>query len=74
MLYEVITLATDMFGAQWIITSYMIAAAIALLITEYLIKSLGAKGVFLLGVGARITSYNVCYTKLLRAAFQTIRE
>jgi len=44
-------LATDMFGVQWIITSYMIAAAIALLITEYLIKRLGAKGVFLLGVG-----------------------
>ena len=43
-------LATDMFGVQWIITSYMIAAAIALLITEYLIKRLGAKSVFLLGV------------------------
>ncbi|MGD9968980.1 MAG: DHA2 family efflux MFS transporter permease subunit [Sulfuricurvum sp.] len=43
-------LATDMFGVQWIITSYMIAAAIALLITEYLIKRMGAKAVFLLGV------------------------
>jgi len=53
-------LATDMFGAQWIITSYMIAAAIALLITEYLIKSLGAKGVFLLGVGAFAASSLAC--------------
>ena len=43
-------LATDMYGVQWIITSYMVAAAIALLITEYLIKRLGAKSVFLLGV------------------------
>ncbi len=43
-------LASDMFGVQWIITSYMIAAAIALLITEYLIKRMGAKAVFLLGV------------------------
>ena len=43
-------LATDMYGVQWIITSYMVAAAIALLITEYLIKNYGAKTVFLGGV------------------------
>ncbi len=43
-------LASDMYGVQWIITSYMIAAAIALLITEYLIKTLGAKKIFILGV------------------------
>ncbi|WP_456431905.1 DHA2 family efflux MFS transporter permease subunit [Nitratifractor sp.] len=43
-------LATDMYGVQWIITSYMVAAAIALLITEYLIKRFGAKGIFLTGV------------------------
>ena len=43
-------LATDMYGVQWIITSYMVAAAIALLITEYLIKNYGAKAVFLSGV------------------------
>ncbi|NPA73377.1 MAG: DHA2 family efflux MFS transporter permease subunit [Epsilonproteobacteria bacterium] len=44
-------LSSDMYGVQWIITSYMIAAAIALLITEYLIKTYGAKKIFLLGVG-----------------------
>ena len=44
-------LATDMYGVQWIITSYMVSAAIALLITEYLIKRFGQKIVFLLGVG-----------------------
>jgi len=43
-------LATDMYGVQWIITSYMVAAAIALLITEWLIKNFGAKRVFLGGV------------------------
>ncbi len=43
-------LASDMYGVQWIITSYMIAAAIALLITEYLIKRYGAKKIFLFGV------------------------
>jgi len=43
-------LSSDMYGVQWIITSYMIAAAIALLITEYLIKTYGAKKIFLLGV------------------------
>ena len=43
-------LASDMYGVQWIITSYMVAAAIALLITEYLIKRFGAKSVFISGV------------------------
>jgi DHA2 family multidrug resistance protein len=43
-------LATDMYGVQWIITSYMIAAAIALLLSEWLIKRFGAKRVFLSGV------------------------
>ncbi|NPA50452.1 MAG: DHA2 family efflux MFS transporter permease subunit [Epsilonproteobacteria bacterium] len=43
-------LATDMYGVQWIITSYMIAAAIALLITEYLIKRFGDKKIFLVGI------------------------
>ncbi len=43
-------LSSDMYGVQWIITSYMIAAAIALLITEYLIKRYGAKHIFIVGV------------------------
>ena len=43
-------LSTDMYGVQWIITSYMVAAAIALLGTEWLIKRFGAKAVFLGGV------------------------
>ncbi len=43
-------LASDMYGVQWIITSYMISAAIALLITEYLIKRFGAKYIFIAGI------------------------
>ncbi|MRI84077.1 MAG: MFS transporter [Nitratiruptor sp.] len=43
-------LATDMYGVQWIITSYMIAAAIGLLVCEYLIKNFGSKRVYLAGV------------------------
>ncbi len=43
-------LASDMYGVQWIITSYMLAAAIALLLVEYLIKRFGSKSVFLIGV------------------------
>ncbi len=43
-------LSTDMYGVQWIITSYMVSAAVALLICEYLIKKYGSKIVFLSGV------------------------
>ncbi|WP_457605553.1 DHA2 family efflux MFS transporter permease subunit [Nitratifractor sp.] len=53
-------LATDMYGVQWIITSYMVAAAIALLITEWLIKRFGAKRVFLGGVALFTTASLMC--------------
>ncbi len=43
-------LSTDMYGVQWIITSYMVAAAVGLLICEYLIKKFGSKKVYLTGV------------------------
>ncbi len=43
-------LATDLYGVQWIITSYMLSAAIGLLIVEYLIKRFGSKIVFIMGV------------------------
>ena len=53
-------LASDMYGVQWIITSYMIAAAIALLITEYLIKTFGSKKIFVLGVVLFTTASFFC--------------
>ncbi len=53
-------LATDMYGVQWIITSYMVAAAIGLLICEYLIKRFGSKAVYLFGVAMFSIASFVC--------------
>ncbi|WP_456322899.1 DHA2 family efflux MFS transporter permease subunit [Hydrogenimonas sp.] len=53
-------LATDMYGVQWIITSYMVAAAIALLITEWLIKRFGAKTIFVSGVALFTVASFLC--------------
>ena len=53
-------LSTDMYGVQWIITSYMISAAIALLICEYLIKRYGAKIIYLTGVSIFATASLIC--------------
>ena len=43
-------LATDIYGAQWVITAYMIAAATGLLLVEKLAMSFGLKRVFLAGL------------------------
>jgi len=43
-------LSSDLYGVQWIITAYMVSAAIALLVTEYLIKRFGAKTVYVAGI------------------------
>lgn len=53
-------LSSDMYGVQWIITSYMIAAAIALLMTEYLIKRFGSKKIFIAGIMIFSTASFVC--------------
>ena len=53
-------LATDMYGVQWIITSYMIAAAIGLLVCEYLIKNFGSKLIYLIGVGVFAAASLAC--------------
>ena len=44
-------LSTDMYGVQWVITSYMIAAAVGLLIVEWLIKRYGNKWIYIISVG-----------------------
>jgi len=44
-------LSTDIYGVQWVITSYMIAAAVGLLIVEWLIKHYGNKIIYVIGVG-----------------------
>ncbi len=43
-------LSTDLYGVQWVITSYMIAAATGLLMVESLARSFGLKLVFILGL------------------------
>ncbi len=53
-------LASDMYGVQWIITSYMISAAISLLVVEYLIKRYGQKAVFLSGVALFTVASLMC--------------
>jgi len=53
-------LSTDMYGVQWIITAYMTAAAVGLLITEWLIKRFGNKWVYIIGVGVFTISSFMC--------------
>ena len=43
-------LSTDLYGVQWVITAYMIAAAVGLLLTHSLVKVAGLKNVFLTGL------------------------
>ena len=43
-------LATDLYGIQWVITAYMTAAAIGLLLTHNLSSVLGLKRLFLIGL------------------------
>lgn len=43
-------LSTDLYGIQWVITSYMIAAATALFLTEHLARYFGYSYIFLTGL------------------------
>ncbi|SHK27743.1 DHA2 family efflux MFS transporter permease subunit [Thermocrinis minervae] len=43
-------LSTDIYGAQWVITSYMTASAVGILMVEHLERLLGLKKVFILGL------------------------
>ncbi len=43
-------LSTDLYGVQWVITSYMIAAAVGLLLTHNLGRVIGLKWLFLTGL------------------------
>ncbi len=43
-------LSTDIYGAQWVITAYMIAAATGLLMVEKLAMSFGLKRIFVIGL------------------------
>jgi len=43
-------LSTDLYGIQWVITAYMTAAAVGLLLTHSLARVLGLKRLFLIGL------------------------
>ena len=43
-------LSTDMYGVQWVITAYMLSAAVALLLVEWVVKHYGYKWVYLIAV------------------------
>ena len=44
-------LSTDLYGVQWVVTAYMLAAAVALLIVEWVVKHYGYKWVYIISVG-----------------------
>ena len=53
-------LKTDLYGIQWVITSYMIAAAVALPLLEWLSKAIGLKPVYILGVALFTLASYLC--------------
>ena len=83
MLYEVITLTRGEFLAGKLIpyfvigtADFLVAAAAAVWLFEVPLRGpflglLAVSALFLVVVMLRITSYNVCYTKLLRPSLDT---
>jgi MFS transporter, DHA2 family, multidrug resistance protein len=53
-------LATDLYGIQWVITSYMTAAAVALLLTQNLSRVIGLKRLFTTGLVVFTISSAMC--------------
>ncbi len=53
-------LSTDLYGVQWVITSYMIAAAVGLLLIVSLARAYGFAKVFTLGVGIFTVASAAC--------------
>jgi len=53
-------LSTDMYGVQWVITAYMIAAAVGLLIVEWLIKKFGNKWIYIISVAVFTIASFLC--------------
>lgn len=43
-------LQTDLYGVQWVITAYMIASAVMLILSEWLDKVIGLRRVFIAGI------------------------
>ena len=53
-------LSTDIYGVQWIITAYMLSAAVALLLVEWIVKHFGYKWVYIVSVGVFTFSSFLC--------------
>ncbi|MEN3027795.1 MAG: DHA2 family efflux MFS transporter permease subunit [Aquificaceae bacterium] len=53
-------LSTDLYGVQWVITSYMTSAATAILLVEWLESKVGLKRVFLTGLFLFTTASFFC--------------
>ncbi len=53
-------LATDLYGVQWVITAYMIAAAVGLLLITSLARAYGFAKVFILGIALFTLSSAAC--------------
>jgi DHA2 family multidrug resistance protein len=53
-------LSTDMYGVQWIITAYMLSAAVSLLISPFLIHNFGKHKIFLFGLSVFTLASFMC--------------
>ncbi len=53
-------LSTDMYGVQWVITAYMLSAAVGLLIVEWFVRKYGSKNIYLIGVMIFTTASFLC--------------
>jgi len=53
-------LSTDLYGVQWVITSYMTAAAVALLLTHNLSRVIGLKRLFSMGLAVFTIASVMC--------------
>ena len=53
-------LSTDIYGVQWVITAYMLSAAVALLLVEWVVKHYGYKWVYIIAVGVFTFSSFLC--------------
>ncbi len=53
-------LKTDLYGAQWVITAYMIASATALILSEWLDKVIGLRKIYIAGVTLFTISSFMC--------------
>ncbi len=53
-------LQTDLYGVQWVITAYMIASAVMLILSEWLDKVIGLRKVFIAGIILFTFSSYIC--------------